>query len=172
VAFGLALLVIGYAGYAINFGEIGRTLSTRFFEKALLAEVEEKPTNPKLHNALASLYYQEGAYQEAIAHYEAAIGLAPRNVEALNNLAWLYATCEEEAYRNASKALLYAKAAAVISPVPHVLDTLAESHYVNGRYREAVAVIEEVIRRGPPDEDYYRRQREKFRQAVKQRYGP
>lgn len=166
VAFTVALVLIGYAGYGFNYGEIGETLSTRFFEKALVSELEDQPTNPKLHNALASLYYQRAAYGQAVVHYETAIGLDPQNVEALNNLAWLYATCEVAAYRQPIKALQHALAAAAIRPDPHVLDTLAESYYANGRFQDAIGAISAALEKKPPDEAYYRRQLQRFREAA------
>jgi Zn-dependent protease with chaperone function len=166
VVFVVALALIGYGGYGINYGEIGKTLSTRFFETALVSELEDYPTNPKLHNALASLYYQRGAYEQAVVHYETAISLDPKNVEALNNLAWLYATCEVEAYRRPDKALQYALAAVAVRPDPHVLDTLAESYYANGRFHDAIRAISAALGKKPPDENYYRRQLQKFREAA------
>ena len=166
-AFAAGLLLIGYVGYTTSFGEMGKTLNSHFFERALLAEIEKEPRNPKLHNALASLYYQQGAYERAIAFYERVIRLSSTNVEALNNLAWLYATCDDERYRKADKALLYARKAAQLRPAPHVLDTLAESYYANGKFSKAVEVIEEAVAREPAEKDYYRRQMRKFQRAAR-----
>lgn len=164
-AFVVGMVFIGYVGYTTNFGE-RQTLNSRFFEQAILAEIEKKPKNPKLHTALASLYYQRGAFGQAVTSYETAIHLAPQNVEALNNLAWLYATSEDETFKDPQKALKYARKAAELRSDPHILDTLAESYYAAGHFEKAIETIKEAIAQKPPEEDYYREQLDKFETAA------
>ena len=86
----------------------------------------------------------------------------------MNNLAWIYATCEESQYRNPIKALVYAEEAAAINPAPYVLDTLAESYYVNGLYDKAITATTEALAMGPQDMEYYEGQLKKFREAEKE----
>jgi len=159
------LLCIGYVSYAINFGEMGKTLNQRFLQKALVKELERNPQNSRLYGLLGSIYYQEKAYPEAIEAYERAIELAPRDPETLNNLAWLYATCEQVRYREPVKAIVYARYAAAIKPVPHILDTLAESYYANGLHEKAITTIKEALAMQPKDMAYYKSQLRKFEQA-------
>lgn len=171
VAFMAGLLVMGYLGYAINSGEMGKTLNRHFFEKVLAKKLERNPTNATLHSMLASIHYQNEAYAQAIEAYEKSIGLEPQNPEALNNLAWLYATCEQIKYRHPTKALAYAQQSALLKPVPHILDTLAESYYVNGFHEEAIITIKQALAMREDDEEYYQGQLRKFQQARNRKLG-
>jgi hypothetical protein len=56
--------------------------------------------------------------------------------------------------------------AAALKPEPHVLDTLAESFYVNGFYDKAVAAIKEALVQEPEDRAYYEGQLRKFMEAA------
>jgi tetratricopeptide (TPR) repeat protein len=163
----IGLLSTGYLGYAINFGKMGRTLNSHFLQTVLTKEIEHNPDNPRLYTMLASLHYENHAYEKAIANYTKAIDLAPFNTEALNNLAWLFATCERQEYRNSKRALRLAKQAAALSPEPHVLDTLAESYFINGFYAEAIVAITEALAKNPKDRQYYESQLKKFEKKVR-----
>ena len=158
----VGMVSVGYLGYAINFGKMGRTLNSHFLQTVLNKEIEQNPDNPRLYTMLASLHYENKAYEKAILNYTKAIGLSPFNAEALNNLAWLFATCERQEYRDPQKALLLARQAAALSSEPHVLDTLAESYFVNGFYDEAIATIKEALAKNPKDRIYYENQLRKF----------
>jgi Flp pilus assembly protein TadD len=162
VVFVGALLCAGYVGYVINTGEIGKTLNKRVLEKVLVTELEKKPGDARLYSILGTIYYEDKEYDEAIQAYEKALELAPRDPETLNNLAWLYATCEQEQYRQPSKALVYATHAAAMKPVPYILDTLAESYHVNGMREKAIETIKRALAMNPDDRAYYERQLDKF----------
>jgi Zn-dependent protease with chaperone function len=159
------LFCVGYIGYAVNLGRMGEALNTHLLEKVVTKGLERNPEDPLLYTMLGSIHYQKGAYGQAIQAYEQSVALEPDSAEALNNLAWIYATCEEASYRNPVKALVYAELAAVLDPAPHVLDTLAESYYVSGLYDEAIGAIKEALEMNPKDRDYYEGQRHKFQQA-------
>jgi Zn-dependent protease with chaperone function len=160
------LLCAGYAGYVINFGEMGKTLNKHFLQKALIREIKRNPTNPGLYSMLGSIYYQNKAYVEAVEAYERSLQLAPRDPETLNNLAWLYATCEDPQCREPIKALVYARHAAAMKPAPYILDTLAESYYVNGLHEKATMTIKQALAMQPEDRTYYENQLRKFEQAA------
>ena len=160
------MLCIGYAGYAINFGEMGKTLNKHFLQKVLTREIKRNPTNPGLYSMLGSIYYQNKEYVMAIEAYEKSIELAPRDSESLNNLAWLYATCEQTECREPIKALVYAQHAAALKSAPHILDTLAESYHVNGLHKKAIMTIKQALAMQPEDRAYYEGQLSKFEQAA------
>jgi len=160
------LLCTAYAGYAINFGEMGKTLNKHFLQKVLIKEIKRNPTNPRLYTVLGYIYHDNKAYAQAIEAYEKSIELAPRDPETLNNLAWLYATCEQPQYREPIKALVYARHAAAMKPVPHILDTLAESYYVNRLYEKAIMTIKQALAMQLEDRAYYESQLRKFEQAA------
>ncbi len=171
MVFVAGLLSIGYLGYAVNFGEMGRALNSHFIERVLVKEISRNPTNSALYFVLATIQYENKTYGSAIKAYEKSIELAPRNAEALNNLAWIYATCEEVEYRDAEKALFYAKQAAALNPAPHILDTLAESYYVNSLHQEAIMTIKQALAMSPQDRDYYENQLKKFKETAIEEFG-
>lgn len=82
----------------------------------------------------------------------------PNDTTALNNLAWMYAKCDQkldEAYRLAQKAVS-------LAPNSHIyLDTLAEVHFRASRYEAAIAAMEDCIRMAPR-EQHYRHNLERF----------
>jgi membrane associated rhomboid family serine protease/Flp pilus assembly protein TadD len=89
---------------------------------------------------LGDLYLQEKIYPDAIKHYQQALKLNPKDAAVHNNLAWLYATSEDEQFRDPQGALEHAQKAVELSQWRQAtfIDTLAEALYVNGRYAEAV----------------------------------
>jgi cytochrome c-type biogenesis protein CcmH/NrfG len=115
-----------------------------------------------LHFLLGNIYFEKKDYARAERSYLAALSLAPENAEALNNLAWLYATARDPACINAAKALLFARKAAALDPRPHILDTLAESYFINGDFRNALDIIDEALAQKPSDRHYFEKQRAKF----------
>jgi hypothetical protein len=84
----------------------------------------------------------------------------------LNNLAWLYATCEVESLRNPERSLKLARLAVELEQFSHILDTLAESYFVNGMNREAIEAGERALKLAKANRSYYKKQVEKFRKAL------
>ncbi|MBN2107329.1 MAG: M48 family metalloprotease [Deltaproteobacteria bacterium] len=135
-------------------------------QKITQRRIESEPDNPMLYFLLGNIYFEKNDYGSAERSYLASLKLAPDNAEALNNLAWLYATSEDLSLRNASKALLFARRAAELDPRPHILDTLAESYFVNGDYQQALDTIEEALSLQPSDRPYFEKQRSKFKAHI------
>ena len=160
-----AILFMGGLGYHLNFGSVGRKLNNHFFEKIIERELQKTPYNPNLYRMLGDLYYSRKNYETTIRAYERALELQPDYSEVLNNLAWLYATCDDPDYRNPQKALGLAQQAATLSPEAHIMDTLAESFYVNGRYAEAVNAAGTALKLARTNLSYYEDQLKKFRAA-------
>ena len=160
------LILAGLAGYQVNYGETGRQLNSRWVEKALHREIGKAPDNPDLYSMLGDFYYSRKNYPETIRAYETALRLAPELPEVLNNLAWLLATCENRQLRDPEKALAYARRAARLKTAPHILDTLAESYYVNGDYRQAIETETKAIHLAGKDTVHFERQLEKFQKAA------
>ena len=156
------LLAAGYFGYAINFGTIGKTLNLHFIETIAKRNLDQEPDNPNLHLILGSLCYEKKEYEKAIRSYERTLELTPNNPDALNNLSWLYATCEDVEKRDYSKALTYAIQAASLKQAPYILDTLAESYYVNGLYKLAIEAEKRALAMNPDNRKYYEEQLKKF----------
>jgi len=73
--------------------------------------------------------------------------MQPDSVEALNNLAWLLATCPDGAVRNGAEAVRCAERASGL-PAPKemcVAGTLAAAYAEAGRFKEAVATAEKAV---------------------------
>jgi Zn-dependent protease with chaperone function len=134
---------------------------------ALERELKSKHDNPELYAGYGGLLMERGQFAEAGSILQKGLQLAPDNVSLLNTLAWLYATSPAP-HANAEEALRLAQNAAAIQADPHVLDTLAEAYYVNGRYPEALNAIERALEKGPENEQYYLKQKEKFQKALRQ----
>lgn len=96
---------------------------------------------------LADLYAQQKLYGEAIRRYQEALRLEPHMPVAHNNLAWLYATCDDPKYRDPKAALDHAQLAVALTDGEQgdFLDTLAEAHFASGDYRQAVELQKKAL---------------------------
>ncbi len=168
---GIALYLVGLAalgliGYQLNLGTVGARMNSRLIEKVIVRQVERAPADPALYVLLGDFKFSRKLFGEARNAYEAALSLKPDAPVALNNLAWLLATCEDESLRDPVRALVLAEQAAALDPTSHVLDTLAESYFVNGRHAEAVATARRALAAAKGDLSHYERQLEKFLAAT------
>ena len=166
VVYAAVMLLIGAGGYQLHAGGTGEMISTNLFERLVLQQIEKDPENPELHLMLADIYQGTGELGKSIRAYEKSISLNPDNARALNNLAWLHATAEEDRHFKPQRALELARQAADLSRRAYILDTLAESYYVNGKYNRAVEAGKEALALATDDRSYYRRQLEKFKEAA------
>jgi tetratricopeptide (TPR) repeat protein len=136
--------------------------------------LSEGQPRPQVYNYLASLYMADEQKDKAITTVEAGVTLYPDNVEllyqkglilersgrheeaqrAMKNVLAVDAEHAESlnflAYalaldnRDLDQALEYAQRAIRLNPAPHILDTLGWVYYRQGRYLEALKVIEEA----------------------------
>jgi Zn-dependent protease with chaperone function len=160
------LVLIGFVGYQLNLGAIGEKLNQSFLEKVITRELQKSPDNPNLYRSLGDLYYSRNDYRGARGAYEKALELRLDDPHVLNNLAWLYATCEDQSLRNPEKSLKLARLAAQLEQSSYIFDTLAESYFVNGMDQEAVAAAQRALALAKSNKAYYRAQLEKFRKAA------
>jgi len=144
--------------------------NTRVFVEKLS---QRQPYDAVLHFQLAGLYYEKKLFSSAEKEYRWALELRPDFYEAINNLAWMYATCEDPARCDYPEALRLARMAVSLSPQTYILDTLAECLYVNGLYRQAVIAAEEALSAAEPEHRaHYEKQLGKFRAALGTRVRP
>lgn len=160
------MLIVAGAGYQLNFGSGGQRLNRHLTERVLLREIAAHPHDAGLYQMLGDLYYGDGVFEKAMAAWDQSLSLQPANPEALNNLAWLYATCRKRRLRNPAMALALARRAVTLKPSAHVFDTLAESYFVNGMYAQAVAAARRALAYKPSNRHYYERQLQKFQRAA------
>ncbi|MGD9304194.1 MAG: M48 family metalloprotease [Desulfobacterales bacterium] len=162
----VGLLSIGVVGYYLNVGVIGTQLNNQLIEQAILQELQKSPDNPDLYSLLGDLYYSINDFEGVSYAYEKSLALKPQNAQVLNNLAWLYATCEDHSYRDPKRALKLVEQAVELERSPHILDTLAESYYVNGMYEEAIDAGKQALKLAKKNRAYYLEQLEKFKKAA------
>ncbi|MDO9109267.1 MAG: M48 family metalloprotease [Desulfatirhabdiaceae bacterium] len=161
------ILMVGALGYTLNWGDTGKKLNAHLFEQVLLREIEKNPDNPVAYNVLGDTYVLRENFEMAQQAYNKAILLQPDNFSALNNLAWILATSEDEAFRNPRRAVLLAARAAELKPSSQILDTFAECLYRNGQPEEAIYIGEKALLTATGDRSYFERQLKKYRQALK-----
>jgi len=157
------IIAIGVFGYLFYTGAIGKEYNEQLNFKMLSSLVKLEPDNPLLQLQLGTLYLIRNQPKQAVFHLQHALELDPENPEILNNLAWVFATSKETPLFQPEKALVLAEKAAAISQRAHILDTLAESYYVNGLKAKALATAEKALKTASRDRPYYVKQVERFR---------
>jgi Zn-dependent protease with chaperone function len=165
-AFLAGILILGAIGHSLNVGIVRPRLNAQFIDRVLLKEIEKSPDNPNLYLLLGDLYFENQNYEGVQQAYEKAIELNPASTHGLNNLAWLYATCEDKNLRNPVRALELAKRAVSLEASPHILDTLAESYFINGRYEEAIEAEKRALSLASKDRSIYKKQLQRFKAAA------
>jgi protein O-mannosyl-transferase len=99
-----------------------------------------RPNDPDCHTILGIALDEKGQSAEAIQHYEKALEISPQSVSALNNLAWLLATCSNASLRNGARAIQLARQADQLSGSANalVLRTLAAGYAEAGQFGKAI----------------------------------
>lgn len=97
---------------------------------------------------LATVYYASGDPHRAVEQFRQVLGLKPDHVEALNNLAWILATCPDGAVRDGDEAVRCAERACQLTAFkrPGMVGTLAAAYAEAGRFPEAVSTAEKAVR--------------------------
>ena len=97
---------------------------------------------------LADAYFVDNESSKAIAHYERVIGLIPDDLNALNNLAWLYQEREDP------RAIRLADRAAQLAPDnAAILDTAGWSHFRLGNRQRGMELLRKAASLAPDDPD-------------------
>ncbi|MFH2045707.1 MAG: M48 family metalloprotease [Pseudomonadota bacterium] len=173
----VCLIITGVIGYNLNFGESSKRINGHFAEKIFLDLIEnnpheaekiilnlikDNPENPDFPAMLGNLYYGIENYKKAKKAYEQSLAIDSKNPAVLNNLAWLYATCKDTNIRNPDLAVNLAESAVRIEENHQSLDTLAQSYFVAGRYKDAVEAGRKALSMAGKDKQYYEKQLAKF----------
>jgi tetratricopeptide (TPR) repeat protein len=98
--------------------------------------------------ALSDALTARGDFKQAVLHLQKAVEMDPKSVAALNNLAWLLATCPEDGIRDGAQAVKLAERACKAhgrKAVP-LMDTLAAAYAEAGRLPEAVDTATQALR--------------------------
>ncbi|PYJ07086.1 MAG: hypothetical protein DME25_04695 [Verrucomicrobia bacterium] len=96
---------------------------------------------------LASLLHKAGQDREAADQYRQALSLKSDSLDALNNLAWILATCPDDSVRAGIEAVRLAEKACQLTGYMDArpLGTLAAAYAEAGRFTEAVATAQKAV---------------------------
>ena len=113
------------------------------------------PNSAVVHGCRADSYANTKEYAKAIADYTQVIQLDPSDAVACNDLAWILATCPDDALRDGSQAVEYATTACESSQWqdPQMLDTLAAANAEAGKFKAAVQWEQKAIDLGHDPEE-------------------
>ena len=114
-------------------------------ESLLVRATEIEPRLTGAHLLLARTYEERNQIPRAIDRYRHVIAVDPRNVLALNNLAYALATTN----RAPSEALPLAIQAFRLSQAPYIADTLGWIHHLLGNDRQAAPLLERAAAASP-----------------------
>lgn len=97
---------------------------------------------------LASLFYRTGDSRQSAAQFRRVLALQPDQLDALNNLAWLLATCPDDTVRNGVEAVQHAEHACRLTAFKQARETgiLAAAYAETGRFQEAIVTGELSVR--------------------------
>jgi len=131
---------------------LGRVLSVsgRKSESAafLKSWISRNPADVPMRMYIADAALGAKDYKAAALQYEAALGQAPDNVPALNNLAWTLGELKDP------RALAFAERAVALAPdSPIVLDTLGMLHLEQGDPKKAIEALARVRELAPDRKD-------------------
>lgn len=164
----LVVVMVCFAGYSISYGQLKKPFELFVTKKLLLQQLDVDPENSDVYVMVADYYYSVEEFQKASDAYENVLKVDEINLHALNNLAWLLATCEDESIRDFERSLHLAQKALNIKREPHVLDTYAEASFHNGLYEEAVFASKEALEKTSEKKSYYKSQYERFEKKFKE----
>jgi tetratricopeptide (TPR) repeat protein len=109
--------------------------------------LEIDPTHQQARYVIGHVYINAKEYAKAEEILSQLVDDYPEDFTLLNNLAWLYATAEDPAFRSGPKAVELAQKAMVLAPGDHhVWSTLAEAHYISGDYEKAYRAINNMAK--------------------------
>ena len=116
----------------------------------LKKELEKQPDSVELLRSLADMELLFGHWGEADRLYKRLLEIDPKDSGVLNNYSWLLATCPEDQYRDAARALEYGKQAAeaTLYAAPHILSTLAAAYAEGGDFESARSWSQKAVELG------------------------
>jgi Flp pilus assembly protein TadD len=120
--------------------------------------------NPQLavaHRNWGRALQEQGILEKAVSHYRKSLQLKPNDLLALNNLAWLLATCADDRVRDGQQAVTLAERAARLTNYenPLLLDTLSATYAEVGDFAKATHWQTKAIELSPNNQKDGRRAR-------------
>ncbi|PWU18892.1 MAG: hypothetical protein C5B50_07700 [Verrucomicrobia bacterium] len=115
--------------------------------KAFELQPTDRFSQPMLHYLLGEALSSAGQPRAAIDHFSRALEVQPDLLTACNSLAWLLATCQDDALRNGHRAVALARRAVRLSHGnnPAFMATLAAAYAETGRFEQAQETAQRAI---------------------------
>jgi protein O-mannosyl-transferase len=112
-----------------------------------LEELLEMKPDPAARLQLATLLRQGARFAEAAAQYRQVLGAKPEDLEALNNVAWLLASCSDDTVRDGAAAVRFAERGCRLTDYKQaqMVGALAAAYAEAGRFPEAVTTVQMAI---------------------------
>ena len=114
-----------------------------YYQRAL----QIKPDSLEVRKGLATTFLKTGQMASAVDQYHMILARDGDDLRALNDLAWLQATTDDDNLRDPQNAVVLAERACQISEyeMPEILDTLAAAYAAAGNFDQAVAVGQNAL---------------------------
>ena len=166
IGFIVLLFIVASVGYSMNFGKASKYLNKYIAQKILKQDFRINHDNAELYSMIGDYNYGLNEYRSAEMAWQNTLKIDPENLHALNNLAWLYATCEDNKFKNKLKAYKLASKAIKIKRAAFILDTYAEACFLNGYCEKALDASKEALENAESEkEEYYKNQYEKIKKG-------
>lgn len=110
--------------------------------------LQEHPDDSRVRSLLAASIHQSGDPEKVLGHYEQVLKTNPRNVVALNNLAWMYYQRGDDRFLDLAK-----RAYDLVPGRPEVADTYGWLLVESGQVERGLTLIEQAYEKAPDNRD-------------------
>lgn len=142
--------------------QMARNYEGKYIEAVLIPKLHTTGSEASRYRLIGDLFFSRGLEDKSLAAYSRSLQLNPLDPELLNNLAWLLLTSTDQNLRDPKRALILARSAAELRPLPHVLDTLATAFWANGYIDEAIETERRALEKDTSQAPFYQLQLKRF----------
>jgi len=138
--------------------------------------ISPKSIQPRLF--LGKALAGQGNFEQAVTQFQKVIEIDSKNIQAINDLAWVLATCPKNSVRDGARAVELAKQAceATGHRIPGLMVTLAAAYAEAGKFSEAIDTATKALGLVQPGQksaaEQIRRQLEHYKAGKPYRWQP
>jgi Flp pilus assembly protein TadD len=131
--------------------EIGKLLARQGASAEAVKHLEEafamRPAGVGILSLIGNIHQSRGNIAPAIDVFEKALTLDPSLTSVMNNLAWLYATCPAQEFRNANRAIELAEHSCQATSFtnPEFMDTCSAAYAAAGQFNKAIEAAQQAL---------------------------